>query len=99
MSKSSREDEHPHPLLNRIANRERAQYAEAAVHAYCAAKQHPTSYDRDHIVLTDLLADLMHYANSIAKVSWDACARAAQQHYTAECLDRRSPRAPSAFHP
>lgn len=73
--------------MNDISNKDRAGWAASAVLQYAIAKEGTAGfYDDPSTVLTDLLCDLMHYAE-LRDIEFEQCVRMAQAHHEAELAE------------
>ena len=71
-----------------ITNKQRAGWATAAIEGYNEAKEGKTiPYDTLEIVFTDLLCDLMHYAER-SNLEFDICVNRAESHFQDEQMER-----------
>lgn len=75
-----------------ITNQQRAEWADAAIAAFnkvLRTDPHIVElYDTEEIVLTDLLADLMHWADSRG-VNWDRVHDIASETYQEEVIEEK----------
>lgn len=92
-------DTTPHGATHgRITNTQRATWAQQSVWAYARLKDVGTSgpdqlYDTADLVLSDFLADVMHYAAQ-EQIDWPLCLERATVHYEAETREEPAMEAP-----